>query len=348
MDMQKKQTVLLNAIKMVQDHPVLYTGKQIHIVYFGIFSALNAMSIMTAFFYYLYIHGFSVSASSYYMLPIGGLMVWAGARLMHLMALGKKFFNNPAKYLFETGFYFQGGIVGAILWSILYGSVADIPLSFIWDGLCFGTLLGQFFGRIGCFNYGCCYGKTTTSRWGIAYTNLQSKILRLHPELKGVRVHPVQLYKSGMNLFAFSVILWLVPYHLPNGVITIAFLIYHGLTRIVMECFRADIYFNQKRNRITYYFSILAIVSAIPLFVFGKAADSFFLKRSSLSEPHSLLSLKQLMIHTPYFTEIILFIGAIVFLGYGIHGKTLGRFPFPERGRHEDKSHDHRSRSLRG
>lgn len=238
--MQKNQNVLRNAIKLVQDHPVLYAGNQINIVYFGIFSALNAMAILTSFFYYLYIHGCSVSASSCYMLPIGGLMVWAGARLMHLLALGKKFFNNPKKYLFETGFYFQGGIVGAVLWSILYASVVDIPLSFIWDGLCFGTLLGQFFGRIGCFNYGCCYGKTTSSRWGVVYTNLQSKILRLHPELKGVRVHPVQLYKSGMNLIAFGVILWLILYNLPNGVITISFLIYHGVTRIVMEWFRAD------------------------------------------------------------------------------------------------------------
>jgi prolipoprotein diacylglyceryltransferase len=344
--MQKKQTVLSNVIKMVQDHPVLYTGKQIHIVYFGIFSALNAMAIVTAFFYYLYIHGFSVLASSYYMLPVGALMVWAGARFMHLIALGKKFFNNPKRYLSETGFYFQGGIVGAVLWSFLYAFVANIPLSFIWDGLCFGTLLGQFFGRIGCFNYGCCYGKTTTSRWGVAYMNLQSKILRLHPELKGVRVHPVQLYKSVMNLIAFTVILSLLPYNLPNGVITIGFLIYHGVTRIVMELFRADIYFQQKRIRISYYFSILSIVSTIPLLVFGNAADSLFLKRSSLSEPQSLLSLKHLLINTPYFTEIIFFIGGIIFIGYGIHGKSLGRFPLPERRRDENKSHDHRSRSL--
>jgi hypothetical protein len=83
MDMQKKKTVLSNVIKMVQDHPVLYSGKEIHIVYFGIFSALNAMAILTSFYYYLYIHGCYVSASSFYMLPIGGLMVWAGARLMH-------------------------------------------------------------------------------------------------------------------------------------------------------------------------------------------------------------------------------------------------------------------------
>lgn len=94
-----------------------------------------------------------------------------GRSQSYLIALGKKFYNNPKKYLLETGFYFQGGIVGAVLWSVLYASVTNIPLSFIWDGLCFGTLLGQFFGRIGCFNYGCCYGKPTTSRWGVTYSN---------------------------------------------------------------------------------------------------------------------------------------------------------------------------------
>ncbi len=345
--MQKKPSVLLRAIKMVQDHPILYSGKKLHIVYFGIFSALNAMSILTAFYYYLFIHGYAVSESTYYMLPVGGVMVWAGARLMHLIALGKKFFRNPKKYMSETGFYFQGGIIGAVLWSILYASVANIPLSFVWDGLCFGTLLGQFFGRIGCFNYGCCYGKTTTSRWGIAYTNLKSKILRLHPELQGVRVHPVQLYKSGINLAAFTTLMCLIPLHLPNGLITIGFFIYHGATRIMMEWFRADIYFRQKRNRITYYFSVMAILSAIPLLLFGKAADPLFLQRSSLSEPHSLKSVNQLLFHTPYLIEVVLLIGAIMFVGYGIHGKTLGRFPIPERGTHEHNRDDRRSRSIR-
>jgi prolipoprotein diacylglyceryltransferase len=316
-------------IRLLKDHPVLYSGKHVNIVYFGVFGAINCIAILTFFMYYLFIKGIAITPQFLYLLPLGGIMVWMGARAMHLISLGKKVFQHPQKYLFETGFYFQGGIIGAILWSIVLASATQIPLSIVWDGLCLGTLLGQVFGRVGCFNYGCCYGKPTKAKWGVTYTNMASKVLRLHPHLKGVSIHPAQLYKACLNLLFFGIAMLLIPLVPPNGTFTLGFLIYHGLSRIGLEYFRADIYFNHKRNWITYYLSLGFISAAIILWILGPWIDQVFFSRWSLVESHSLQTLGKLMLHEPFLFLVILFIGGLTFLGYGIHGKTLGRFPIP-------------------
>lgn len=345
--MTSRQLRMNKTVAWLQNNPVLYKGKHVQIVNFGLFSALNAMAIMMVFLYYLNLKGMKITPLMLSMLPLSAVMVWVGARAMHLISLGKKVFQNPKKYIFETGFYLQGGVSGAIAWSLVFAYVTATPLSFVWDGLALGTLLGQFFGRIGCFNYGCCFGKPTKLRIGAAYENPDSKILRIHPHLKGVPVHPAQLYKASMNLLAFLVLLLLLPLGLVNGVIAIIFMIYHGITRIIFEYFRSDIYFKQKRNMITFKFAVSSIASGGLIALMGPIVDPSFYDRVELGSTLSLLHFTGWLVENPSIFFTILSMGLITFIGYGIHGKTLGRFPIIERGQqHANENLDHRSRTV--
>lgn len=335
-----------NGLSWIQNHPILYKSKHFHILNFGILASINSMAIISVLMFYLHLKGIEITTQMLFLLPIGGLLVWFGARMMHLVSLGRKFFVSPRKYLFETGFYLQGGVIGALIWSIIYTYFTGVPMSLFWDGLCLGTLLGQFFGRLGCFNYGCCFGKPTSSKWGLCYKNPQNKILRLRPHLKGVALHPAQLYKAGFNLIAFVILLLLVPYALPNGSIAIMFLIYHGITRMIFEYFRSDIYSDSKRNWITYKFAVISIFAAILLSLSGPFLDPTFYQRWDSIQPYSVEAFIQFLWQTPSLSIVILLIGFHIFIGYGVHGKTLGRFPLPERGTNAYESHDHRSRAL--
>jgi prolipoprotein diacylglyceryltransferase len=333
-------------VSWLQNHPILLKNKHFHIVNFGIFSALNAITILFILFYYLYLKGIPLTESMAWMLPLCAVFVWLGARMMHLLSIGKVFFKEPKKYLFQTGFYMQGGVVGAFLWSIIFSHVYEIPISLIWDGLCLGTLLGQFFGRIGCFNYGCCYGRPTNRKIGTSYQHPGAKILRLHPELKGVPVHPAQLYKATANLIMFIIMIILVKQSIPNGVLVVTYLFYHGISRMAFEAFRYDLVHEKKRIWISFKFAWLSITLAIILLFWGSQLDATFFMISPFLYSFSLSTF--ILFHQTFSgISIMIFIVAFfIFLGYGIHGTKLGTFPFTERSHHENKSHDHRSRTL--
>ncbi|MGB9628203.1 MAG: prolipoprotein diacylglyceryl transferase family protein, partial [Thermodesulfobacteriota bacterium] len=62
--------------------------------------------------------------------------------------------------------------------------------------------LGLFFGRLGCFSAGCCYGRKTSLPWAVVFKDPNS----LAP--LNVSLHPVQLYEAGMGLGLFFLLIW--------------------------------------------------------------------------------------------------------------------------------------------
>lgn len=97
-----------------------------------------------------------------------------------------------------------------------------------------GVSLAQVFGRLGCFAAGCCYGKETTSVFGVVFppsTNAGSD----HP---GVALHPTQLYESFFCLLLYLALelggkknAWIKRHAFP------LYLIAYGVFRLVLELF---------------------------------------------------------------------------------------------------------------
>ncbi|HMZ81692.1 MAG TPA: prolipoprotein diacylglyceryl transferase, partial [Acidobacteriota bacterium] len=97
----------------------------------------------------------------------------------------------------RSGGVFYGGLIGASLASIFLMRHYKLPWWKTADACAPGIALGQFFGRLGCFAAGCCWGKCTTSWVGVHFST------RAH-ELTGVPIdcalHPTQLYESISTL----------------------------------------------------------------------------------------------------------------------------------------------------
>ncbi len=64
---------------------------------------------------------------------------------------------------------------------------------------------------------------------------------------RGVKVHPTQLYMAGLDPALFAIVWALLP-RLPVGSIFLAFLVWHGFTRILVEQIRFDIIHHEGRN----------------------------------------------------------------------------------------------------
>jgi phosphatidylglycerol:prolipoprotein diacylglycerol transferase len=99
--------------------------------------------------------------------------------------------------------------------------VADLVTPFI--------ALGLFFGRLGCFLAGCCYGKACTLPWAVTFPGGLGD------------VHPTQLYES-LGALGISAVLYLVvrPRKRAHGQVLAAFLVLYGVLRFLLELLRDD------------------------------------------------------------------------------------------------------------
>jgi phosphatidylglycerol---prolipoprotein diacylglyceryl transferase len=127
------------------------------------------------------------------------------------------------------GLTYYGGFLAAVPVGLWYARrkklgvwrIADLTSPFIAFGL--------FFGRIGCFFNGCCYGAPTDAPWAMKFPALP------HP------VHPTQLYEAfgAMSIFAF---LYFVvrPRKRWHGQVFAALLVSYSILRFLLEIWRAD------------------------------------------------------------------------------------------------------------
>lgn len=84
-----------------------------------------------------------------------------GARLVYVATQSQDYTGESAKNILlitEGGLSIHGGIIGALLFGWLYCKFKGLEYWKMVDFVIPAVALGQFFGRIGCFLNGCCYG----------------------------------------------------------------------------------------------------------------------------------------------------------------------------------------------
>jgi phosphatidylglycerol---prolipoprotein diacylglyceryl transferase len=87
---------------------------------------------------------------------------------------------------------------------------------------------GLFWGRLGCFFNGCCYGSHTDGPLGVDFPGRPN-------------VHPTQLYEAigALAIFAF-LYFWLRPRKRAHGQVFAVFLVVYAVMRFILEFWRAD------------------------------------------------------------------------------------------------------------
>jgi phosphatidylglycerol---prolipoprotein diacylglyceryl transferase len=99
--------------------------------------------------------------------------------------------------------------------------VADLVSPFI--------ALGLFFGRMGCFFTGCCFGEASALPWAIRFPGHRAP------------VHPTQLYEAlGALAIAAFLYLGVRPRKRAHGQVFAALLLSYALLRFILEFWRAD------------------------------------------------------------------------------------------------------------
>jgi phosphatidylglycerol:prolipoprotein diacylglycerol transferase len=159
-----------------------------------------------------------------------------GSRILFVLINFDVYRQHPMKIfkIWEGGLVFYGGLVLAVIVAFWYMKWHRLPIWKVADLISTLIALGLFFGRIGCFLAGCCYGKETSLPWGVVFKNPDS-LARLN-----VPLHPTQLYDAANGLAIFFFLNWMERRKTFDGQIFWLFLFLYSITRFFIEIFRGD------------------------------------------------------------------------------------------------------------
>jgi phosphatidylglycerol:prolipoprotein diacylglycerol transferase len=148
----------------------------------------------------------------------------AGSRLFFVASHWADYTANPLSALavWDGGLTFYGGLIAALLVTLLFLRSHRIPFWQLADLATPSFALGLGFGRIGCFFSGCCFGMPTAAPWGVRFPSECAAGYTF-----GGPIHPTQLYEA---LFGFAacilLLLWRPKRAFPGATICLFLLLY--------------------------------------------------------------------------------------------------------------------------
>jgi phosphatidylglycerol:prolipoprotein diacylglycerol transferase len=204
-----------------------------------------------------------------------GVMI--GGRLGYVLFYKPEMLRDPLSILrvWEGGMSSHGGIIGVVVFTLIYSRRHKLPWTNPGDNLCVVAPIGLFLGRCANFINGELYGRATSVPWAVQFPKelldagnaaeadrALAACQQIDPSIKSVESiieavrtdpriadalrpiltprHPSQLYEAALEGIALFAILWFVRtrFRTPNGMITGLFLIVYSVFRIIVENFR--------------------------------------------------------------------------------------------------------------
>lgn len=165
------------------------------------------------------------------------ITAFIGGKLFYFFEDPQYFFSNPRNMLSfgSTGFVFYGSLLFAIPTMLVFFKVNNLPTLEMLDIVALSACIVHFFGRLGCFHAGCCYGLPHDGIFSIVFTD---PVCRARP--LDTPLHPTQLYSAFLILAIFLILMVLKSKRKFPGQLFLTYLGLYALGRSVIEIFRGD------------------------------------------------------------------------------------------------------------
>ncbi|MBI4817229.1 MAG: prolipoprotein diacylglyceryl transferase [Deltaproteobacteria bacterium] len=175
-----------------------------------------------------------------------------GSRVLFIIVnWGDEYAKDPLKVfrIWEGGLVFYGGFIASVLYSAWFSVHRQINFLMVSDTLIPSVSLGHFFGRLGCFAAGCCWGAPADSTFPLAVQfpagSLVHSSMRSHGEIGfndpyTIHLHPVQLYESFGELMIFFLLLAVRSRKRFHGQALLTYLFVYPILRTLLEFVRHD------------------------------------------------------------------------------------------------------------
>ncbi|MEE8106247.1 MAG: prolipoprotein diacylglyceryl transferase, partial [Planctomycetota bacterium] len=166
-----------------------------------------------------------------------------GARLLYVLLNYGEYADTPSTMfaIWQGGLVWYGGMILALPVGLFLMRRYKMPIAKTTDLAACGMLLALGIGRWACLCMGDDYGSPTDLPWGIRFWSPDSLIVQGAPDLRGVKVHPTQLYMSVNALWLFFIVEVIRRKARYAGTALAWMLILYAVTRgLVIEPFRGD------------------------------------------------------------------------------------------------------------
>lgn len=206
-----------------------------------------------------------------------------GARLLYAFIHHGTFSETPLSFLqiWKGGLVFYGGLILCLVWLAWYlPRHSDLKGWALVDVLALGTGLALFVGRWASFLSGENYGKPAPGLpWAVRFPTTEGSAVPA--SLRGVDLHPTQIYHSLHGLLLFAVLWWFLRRKPWPGRATGLFLMLYALGAAVIEIWRAD---DAARGMVIEGFLSASQLLSIPIFFTGLTI--FLVRRKPSSDPY--------------------------------------------------------------
>ncbi|MFH0800116.1 MAG: prolipoprotein diacylglyceryl transferase [Pseudomonadota bacterium] len=182
-------------------------------------------------------------ADSVAMLDFGIIAIVAaviGSRLFHIFVEYPSYYwEKPIRvlYFWEGGFVSIGAFLASALAWVIYMHRRKLDPWRYLDLAVTGVPLIIFFVRLGCLLVGCCYGKPTDFFLHLVFNDPNSTAGHYHP---GEKLHATQPYFMANALILWGVVLYVYGHRKFYGQVLVAFMLYYGVSRFMLEFLRGD------------------------------------------------------------------------------------------------------------
>jgi len=222
-------------------HPVLFQVGPVTVYTYGVLAAVGFL--LGLWWAYRQAPRVGLDPRKVWNLGVYGILVaLVSSKLWFIFSMWDYYVANPREIFsmetFQSAGTFYGGVIGGILWVVLYAHFQKMPLLGVLDLAAAPVALGHSIGRVGCFMAGCCYGKPTSLPWGVTFTNPIAERIAGTP--LNVSLHPTQLYEAGAEFLNFLLLVWLGTRQRFAGQLVGAYFILYGIERGAIEFLRAD------------------------------------------------------------------------------------------------------------
>jgi len=169
------------------------------------------------------------------------LLSLLGAKLWLLVSNLGYYLKYPGeiKYLLTSGGSFYGGLIFGAVFAVWFIRRHHLSYRQLGDIAAPALALGHFFGRLGCFAAGCCWGREAAG-FPLAVTFADMKANSLTGVPLYIPLYPVQIFEAALNLVNFVILLALYKKRKFKGQVFAFYMLNYAVIRFTVEYFRGD------------------------------------------------------------------------------------------------------------